>query len=472
MIGRVKSQIAQVLYLARFSPFDVSTAAGRADERHRRALLSAFSSVLSRGIVILSALLTVPLTLSYLGVERFGLWMTVSSLLALMAFADMGLGNGLMNAVAEADGKDNKLAMRGYISSAFVALIGVASILLIVFVLTANQIPWDRLFNVETVPAQRELLPALAVFVACFVISIPANIVQKVQLGLQMGLMNNLWQAGGAVATLAALLAVIYFKGGVPLLVAATAGVPVLFLVLNSVVFFGKVRADLRPSLAHIAAPYIAKVIRVGLLFFVLQTAVSIAFASDNLIIAHVLGQTAVAEYSVISKIFESLILILGIIVTPLWPAYGEARARGDTDWIVRTLKRSLIFTVAAMSAAILLLSLTGEILLQLWVGDAVPYSPVLFAWFGIWILIKGIGMTHSMFLNGLGVVKSQVVLSIAFAVSSIVAKIYLSQLFGLIGILAALSFTFAACVILPYLRITPNILRAMKKPAASAAKI
>jgi O-antigen/teichoic acid export membrane protein len=46
--------------------------------------------------------ISVPLTLTYLGSERYGMWMAISSIVALLAFADFGLGNGLVNAIAVA----------------------------------------------------------------------------------------------------------------------------------------------------------------------------------------------------------------------------------------------------------------------------------------------------------------------------------------------------------------------------------
>jgi hypothetical protein len=39
-------------------------------------------------------LISIPLTLNYLGVERFGVWMTLTSFTTLAAFMDFGLGKG------------------------------------------------------------------------------------------------------------------------------------------------------------------------------------------------------------------------------------------------------------------------------------------------------------------------------------------------------------------------------------------
>lgn len=79
----------------------------RGSERNRRAALTGVAATVARFVQISTSLITVPLTLRYLGNERFGLWMTISSVLAMAAFADFGIGNGVLNTVAKAFGRDD-----------------------------------------------------------------------------------------------------------------------------------------------------------------------------------------------------------------------------------------------------------------------------------------------------------------------------------------------------------------------------
>ena len=102
--------------LVRLTPFVVDTGEGRARERHRRAVLTAMASMGARSISVATALITIPLTLHYLGSERYGLWMAISSSIALLGFADFGLGNGLINAIATAHGQNNHQMARQNVS--------------------------------------------------------------------------------------------------------------------------------------------------------------------------------------------------------------------------------------------------------------------------------------------------------------------------------------------------------------------
>ena len=46
--------------------------------------------------------LLVPLTINYLNIEQYGIWMTLLSIMSWVAFFDIGLGTGLRNKLAEA----------------------------------------------------------------------------------------------------------------------------------------------------------------------------------------------------------------------------------------------------------------------------------------------------------------------------------------------------------------------------------
>src|SRR3984957_323827 len=110
-----------------------TTLDSRGAERNRRAFLTGGAATLARVVQVGTSLVTVPLTLKYLGNERFGLWMTISSVLAMAAFADFGVGNGVLNTVAKAYGKDDVEGIRKAVSSGFAVLNLIAASLLLLF---------------------------------------------------------------------------------------------------------------------------------------------------------------------------------------------------------------------------------------------------------------------------------------------------------------------------------------------------
>src|ERR1700686_2068724 len=170
--------------LLRLTPFDTATAEGRSHERFRRASLTAATSAAARGIALVTTAVSVPLTLGYLGSDRFGVWMTLSALIALLGFTDLAIGNSLLNGVAHAAGRDDPTQVRAYLWSGIVMLLIVAAAFGLIFAATYWLVPWARVFNVTSPAAFNEAGPAAAVLVACFLVAMPVGAFQQVRLGL------------------------------------------------------------------------------------------------------------------------------------------------------------------------------------------------------------------------------------------------------------------------------------------------
>ena len=120
------SQFAAVLKmglsLQRFMVLFTRASAERGRERYRRAGMTASTAYIAKGITVPAGFVSVPLTVHYLGAERYGVWLTISSLLLWIALTDFGLaGNALVNVVSEAAGNDDVASARHYAASGAMA---------------------------------------------------------------------------------------------------------------------------------------------------------------------------------------------------------------------------------------------------------------------------------------------------------------------------------------------------------------
>lgn len=453
-------KISQIIALSRLTPFDTGTEEGRSNERYRLILLSAASSALAKVVSVATALISIPLTLHYLGMERFGLWMTISSVIAMLSFADLGIGNGLLNSVAEAKGRDDTGAIQRYISSAFAILSAIALVILLVFFVINSYVSWAEFFNVKSPLASQEADSAVSVFMLCFALNIPAGVVQRTQMALQMSFVANLWLIAGSLLGLVAVLTVIDFKLGLPWLVGGMFGAPILVAILNSLFFFSKLRPDIRPQTRSISRLAMNKVAHTGFLFLVLQITVSLVFASDSIMISRILGAEAVTQLAIPDKLFSFIPVFLGMILMPLWPAYGEAISRGDGQWIKKIFTRSLITAVSFATITSLIFVVLGNNILSVWVGHEVRASFVLLAGMAMWRIAEACGNAVSMLLNGANVVKFQVFSSLLLFIVAIPLKIYLIQKIGLAGAVWGTFISYITCVLIPYALLMPKLLK------------
>jgi O-antigen/teichoic acid export membrane protein len=435
----------------------------RGAERNRRAALTGGVATIARAVQVGSSLITVPLTLKYLGNERFGLWMTISSVLAMAAFADFGIGNGVLNTVAKAFGKDDREGIRKAVSSGFAVLSTIAVILILSFFATYRFINWADFFRVVSPQARSEAGPALAVFATCFALNISMDVVQRVQLGLQQGYRYGLWQLCGSAAGFIGVLAGIWLRVSLPVLVIAIAGAPILATTLNAIHFFGFVRPDLLPTRQLVSTSVISEIAKLGGLFFVLQVVVAVSYSADNLIIARTLGAVSVPEYSIPQRMFALITMMSGMLIAPLWPAYGEAFARGHMDWVRRTVTRSILIVLVSASVASLTMLLAAHKIIQWWVGSRVHPSFLLLSGLAIWTVIGCCGDALSAFLNGTSVIKLQVVVASVFGVVCLTTKILAIGRYGLIATPWATIAAYVFAVALPYSFFVPRFINSLR---------
>jgi O-antigen/teichoic acid export membrane protein len=411
----------QVWSMWRLTPFDPATPEGRAMERYRRVALTTVSGALAKGLTFLTLLVSIPLVVRYLGAERYGLWITITSVVALLGFADLGIGSGVLNAVSEAHGRNDRSAAHTYVSNGFFLLIGIALLGALLFAIAYPYVAWARVFNVASAEATREAGPAIAVLFACFALNLPLTIVQRVQLGYQEGFISNLWQAGGSLIALVVLLLAIWQKAGLPWLVLAMAGVPVLASAGNWLHTFRWSRSWLSPSWRLVQVPASLRLGRIGSLFFVLQLAGALAFASDNVIASQVLGAPAAARFSIAHRLFMVAPFVVGLVTMPVW-------IRG-------TLFRSLALGLGAAALAAAILTFFADPIFALWVGPTLVPSVSLRVGLAFWSVIYTFGSIVAVLLNAAGVISFQVVTAVLMAVSSVVLRILWGHQMGLPGI-------------------------------------
>lgn len=427
-------QFTRYFSILRVRPFETNTEGGRSKERLRRAALTTVSSGLSRTFGIFTSLITVPLTYRYLGAERYGIWMVLLSIIAAMSFADLGIGNGLMNAISEAYGKDDRILAREYVSSALALMLTIASFFAIIGVAAYPFLPWLRLLNVTSQTAASEGAHAFLILYGSFILNIPLGVIVRAQAGLQKGYYAQIVNAAGSILSLGIILCVIWMHGGLIWLVSGIVFASMLSTCVNGLILFRQC-PWLVPSRRAFSASSALKIFKLGLLFFILQCAFTLGFTSDNIVIDQILGAVAVAVYSIPQKLFSFVAQVVSMAINPLWPAYGEAIARGDIDWVRRVFFASLCLVIAVTIPICTLLVFTAPWILKIALGKSFHASLSLLIILGVWGVVNAASSVTSIFLNGAGVLKEQSTLAVIASISNLALSVFFTRRFGVMGV-------------------------------------
>jgi O-antigen/teichoic acid export membrane protein len=394
------------------------SAKDRGQERIRRALLASLTAAFNRFIGLIAALISVPLTLKYLEPEAYGVWLALSGISAMLTFADLGMGNGLLNAVATAFGSDDRPAMKRAVASAFFMLLGICVAGSAVAFMSIHWLPISQWLGVHSESTKEQVFPAILILVSCFALNLPLDVVQRVQAGLQCSFQSNIWRGAGNAASLIALLVFMYAQLGLPWLVLALYGVPLLLTTANFVSFFCWERRDLRPTLGWFDFNLSKRMIREGVLFLIAQTGSSTLTAAPVLFSANLFGAQAAAEVGITQRLFLIPYALCEFFWAPLWPAYGEAWSRGDYDWIRKTIQRTTVWIVLGMAAMTFPLSAAAPVLIRQWSGAHIEIGTSLGFATGFLMLVRVARGILSMPVNGCGFIKKSAVL---FGVAALV---------------------------------------------------
>ena len=161
---------------------------------------------------------------------------------------------------------------------------------------------------------------------------------------------------------------------------------------------------------------------------------VALIYGSDNLIITQFLGPEAVTQYAIPYQMFGLSLAVFNIVIAPLWPAYGEAIARGDIAWVQKALKRSLKTILLSTGVVSVSLVIFGNQLLNIWVGPKVSPSLLLNLGLGFWMILLTFGSTMSILLNAANIFRFQIIFMSLTVVSSLILKCLFIYYFNLSG--------------------------------------
>lgn len=439
------------------TPFDVNTEQGRTDERYRLAIWATLANTLSTGLAMVALLITVPMTLPYLGEERFGVWMTVSSIAALLSFLDFGIGNGLINRVAQANASSDKKDLAFVVTHGLVLLSILGVLVGIVFFPLIKYLPWETIIKVKNPANIVEIQYALVAFLLIFAASIPLNAIQKIFQGMQIAWQAHLIRGLGYIVSLIVVYTLAEQQAGVPELLLATFGIQTAFPLFLLVLLVRKNVIQLN-TLKHSGLMVeTSALLQSGGLFFLLQIGGLLVWSIDSFIIAGTLGAASVTKFALVQRLFQFILIPLAIVNAPLWGAYADAHASGDKLFIAKTLKKSMIFTmVGALLSAVLISSLAPQIF-YLWIHNASDVPSILVWSYGLLVFFMATGNSLAMFLNGVGEIKSQVFTVGLFCLFAVPLKYFGIIRFGIEGLIWASITAYILTVLLPYLTIFRN---------------
>lgn len=401
-------------------------------ERSIKAKRNIFESLLINGLSVLISLIFVPIVINYINPTRYGIWLTISSIIGWFTFFDIGLTQGLRNKFAEAVAQGDYLKANVYVSTTY-AILGIVFFAVWLLFLFVNQfLNWAIILNVSQDMRNEVTTLAIIVF-TYFCISFVLRIVSTLLIALQKPARASLINLFGQIFSLILVVVLLYTtKESLILLALVLCAAPVIVLIFSNYYFFRKDLKKYRPQIHNVKFRFANDLFNLGFKFFIIQVAGIIQFQTANIIIAQYFGSLEVTSYNIVYKYFSILSMVFSIFLSPFWSASTEAYIKKDIQWIKNGIKKYNQLNILMSSIGVLMLFFSSY-LYDLWLGKGVvEISFALTFWGFLYFNVYMFGSKYVNFLNGINALRIQFYASMASPVVYLGTSILFIEYFNM----------------------------------------
>jgi len=366
-------------------------------------------SFIGKGISVLCSFLLIPLILGYLDSTRYGIWLTITSLLQWITLFDFGFVNGFRNRFVEAKARgDEKLASQ-LVSTTYFAMALVSIFVILVFTIGYLSLDMSRFLNAPQAMA-REV--NVVIYVVCVLqgAKFATDVINiLITANHKIGIVNLTSASSSALSLLICYL--IPFYAMPSLLVVATILIitPILLNLVLSFYYFNNEYAHYKPQINAIDFRLVSSIVSVGGQFFALQIIGLVIYTTANIIISNLYSPEEVTPYNIAIKYFSITTVAFNIIIAPFWSRFTHEYEINNYPWIRNAIKKLMLICLAFSVLSIIMLVLS-EHAYRLWLSNKVyiPFSMSLAAM--LFSILTNWCNIFAYFLNGVSRIRLQLI--------------------------------------------------------------
>lgn len=406
----------------------------------RNGLVNLLASV--GGLAV--SFLLVPVMVSGLGAERFGIWalalmFTVAS--GYLTMTDLGLQQSAVRLLADARREGDEEARQELFSTALAILGAIAVMIAPILMVVA-----DRLVTAFSIaPELQDTAQATFVIVSAQVlVDLPAQAPRAVLESEQRFVALRLVDLGRALALAVSIMVLLALDAGLVAIAVAS-------FVTSTATFAAYLVASMRGAEGVRPSPNSVNRVRARSLLsfaaplFALRVLSTIYRQMDKVILGVALTVTVVANYELASRVQAGMVVLMGAGAAVVLPA--ATLIRTEAARLRELVVRGTSYSMALFLPPIVVVLVFADALVQGWVGegheDAVPLVRLFF----VWLALGTFDSVATVLLTSLGRLKPLVWLTTAWVASNLALSIALVAPLGAPGVLVSTVVTYTPLV-------------------------
>jgi O-antigen/teichoic acid export membrane protein len=394
--------------------------------------------ILFRGTSILCSLLLVPLTISYISSELYGIWLTLSSIVQWIGFFDIGFGNGLRNKLGIAIANCDFKLGRCYVSTTYFIMGSIFLIVGVLGYLVCGFFNWSSILNVSQ-HYNSILISTVRIIVLSFSIQIVLKLLQNVIQSYQMNALASAMDTLGNILSLVFIFILTKTMApSLPLIAIVFSVAPIIVLLLFSFIFYYTRFREISPRFEYIRIRYAKDLFSLGSKFFIIQIACLILFQMINVLISRICGPVQVTVYNIAYKYLNVSLMVFNIVLAPMWSAFTDAYEKKDYVWM-KNIYHKLIKLCWVSTIILIIMVLISPFVYKIWIGNRVTMPVFVSAILSIYFIEVIWNGMHTSIINGIGKIKIQLYTAIIAMITFLPITIFLGHYFKIYGIIFSL---------------------------------
>ena len=383
-------------------------------------------NMIIKGVALVLSYVYVPFLLNYLGDEKYGLWATILSIGTWITMCDIGIGGGLRNILTKELTEKQYKKAQASVSTAYIVLSFLSLLLWGLLLFFTIFVGWGGVFNTK-VDIDLPVFISFSFICVNFVLSLVNIVIYSLQISEQVSIVNLL----GSAVNIAGILFISSFSSGNIVYVALIYGLSTLLpVVINNIRIFKK-NPFLRPKPRLFDKSKVKQLVSLGIIFFILQIGGLVLSFTDNILISNLYGSVEVTPIDIANKLIGIVKGFYVALIIPVWSRTAKALAESDHVWLNKMYKQMAMF-LFIFAIGIVLICLLIHPICIIWLGRDVSFGDGIVLIIAIGIFAEMINTSYSSMLNGLGLIKIQMVIAILQTIINFPLSLFLAQTIGL----------------------------------------
>lgn len=399
---------------------------------------NAFGALLIKVFSLIVDFAKVPILLTYLDSERYGVYVTIAAIVYWSHNFDFGMGAGLRYQLTTSLSLGDFNRGKKLVSTAYISL---ALILLGVFILSlpiCSVLDWSKILNC-TVVTRNDLLICVLFVLLAYLIQFVLELVLYVLQADQKNAKSTLFKPIANVITIVAIVLLKLFSYNSLFLACVALTIPmILVLLFVNIYLFRSKYGLISPSLKDFDKGCVKDIYSLGIKYFSTQLSSLVVFNTASFLITYYISPVETAVYNSAWTYFGVVVMFNNMVLQPLVTVITDAYVKNDMQWIKHIFKKIRLYCVVLTGLSLCLL-IFSPFAFKLWLGEklVIPFNLSIFL--TIYFILNIWVSPYLNFLTGVGKLNVTVIISIVKIIVYIPIAILLINKIGLIGVIIAI---------------------------------